>query len=373
MLGQSRERVPVAGVGAVAADGEFLPAEQAALEQPVTVGRSARGEHDEGVPFGNLPAVDVGQAGGSRRRRVGVIADPGFGWGALVDGRDEPPFRRGRLVGQGDVFGRVEASAAALTGQEAAGLPGVFGRDVFVDGANESLRDRHASDPGERYHAVVLGVIWDGPLRTISFVSRAESGPNVQLAVATGSCMGNRLFVSVDLDGLAEAVADVQDLFADASGLNVTDPDQAHVTLFFLGDTDPARLDEITATLDTAVAEADVDPFTAEFGGLGVFPSLEYISVVWLGVESGDDQLTALHEAIVPRLVELGFEPPDHEFTPHATLARMEHAGGKDLVQDTVRERDPTAGQLRVDEVRLTESVLTDAGPEYHTVERFEL
>jgi len=183
--------------------------------------------------------------------------------------------------------------------------------------------------------------------------------------------MGKRLFVSVDLDGLGDAVADVQDLFADASGLNFTDPEQAHVTLFFLGDTD--RLDEITAALDDAVAEAGVDPFTAEFGGLGVFPSLDYISVVWLGVAAGGDRLTALHEAVAPRLVDLGFEPPDHEFTPHVTLARMEHAGGKELVQEVVRERDPTAGRLRVEEIRLTESVLTDAGPEYQTVERFEL
>jgi len=35
--------------------------------------------------------------------------------------------------------------------------------------------------------------------------------------------MSKRLFVSVDLDGLAEAVAAVQDLFADASGLDFTD------------------------------------------------------------------------------------------------------------------------------------------------------
>ncbi|RXK50251.1 RNA 2',3'-cyclic phosphodiesterase [Halorientalis pallida] len=185
--------------------------------------------------------------------------------------------------------------------------------------------------------------------------------------------MGKRLFVSVDLDGLGDAVADVQNPFADASGLNFTDPAQAHVTLFFLGDTDPDRLDDVTAALDAAVAEADVDPFTAAFGGLGVFPSLEYISVVWIGLESGGDRLTALHEAVAPRLIELGFEPPDHEFTPHVTLARMEHAGGKELVQKAVRERDPTTGRLRVEEIRLTESVLTDTGPEYETVDRFAL
>ncbi|MFB6166623.1 MAG: RNA 2',3'-cyclic phosphodiesterase [Haloarculaceae archaeon] len=185
--------------------------------------------------------------------------------------------------------------------------------------------------------------------------------------------MGKRLFVSVDLDGLADEVAAVQDRFEGAPGLNVTDPAQAHVTLQFLGDTDADRVDEIVDALSDAVAAADVGPFEAEFGGLGVFPSLEYISVVWLGVRRGGDELTALHEAIEPRLVELGFDPEDHEFTPHVTLARMEHAGGKEQVQETVRERDPDAGTLQVADVRLTESVLTDAGPEYHTVASVEL
>ncbi|MFB6178973.1 MAG: RNA 2',3'-cyclic phosphodiesterase [Halorientalis sp.] len=185
--------------------------------------------------------------------------------------------------------------------------------------------------------------------------------------------MGKRLFVSIDLDGLDQAVAEIQDLFADAPGLNLTDPSQAHVTMQFLGDTPGHRVADVAEALDAAVDEAGVDPFTAEFGGLGVFPSLEYISVVWLGVRDGSDEMTRLQAAIEPRLVALGFDESDNDFTPHVTLARMEHAGGKELVQQIVREEDPTAGILDVDEVRLTESTLTDEGPEYTTLKRFEL
>lgn len=182
-----------------------------------------------------------------------------------------------------------------------------------------------------------------------------------------------RLFVSVDLDGLAAEVAAVQDLLADASGLNFTDPGQAHVTLEFLGDTDEDRLPALTDELTAAVDDSGVDPFTADVGGLGVFPHLGYISVVWVGVREGGEQLTRLHEAIEDRTVAMGFDPEDHDFTPHATLARMEHAGGKDLVREVVETRDPDLGQVRVEEIRLTESSLTPDGPEYTTVERFPL
>jgi len=185
--------------------------------------------------------------------------------------------------------------------------------------------------------------------------------------------MSKRLFVSVDLDGLAEEVEVVQELFEGASGLNFVDPGQAHVTLKFLGDTDDERVPHLVEELEAAVEEGGVAPFEASFGGLGVFPSLEYISVVWLGIREGGEQLTALHEAIEARAVDLGFDPEEHDFTPHVTLARMNHAGGKELVQDIVEERDPDAGSLQVEEIRLTESVLTESGPRYSTLERIEL
>ena len=185
--------------------------------------------------------------------------------------------------------------------------------------------------------------------------------------------MGKRLFVSVDLDGLADGVGSVQAQFEGASGLQFTDPDQAHVTLKFLGDTDADRIPTLVDELEGAVTAAAVDPFEVAFGGLGVFPSLDYISVVWVGTRSGGEQLMRLHEAIEDRTIPLGFDPEDHDFTPHATLARMEHAGGKDLVQNVVESRDPDVGRVRVADVRLTESTLTPDGPEYSTVERFPL
>ncbi|MFB6152226.1 MAG: RNA 2',3'-cyclic phosphodiesterase [Haloarculaceae archaeon] len=185
--------------------------------------------------------------------------------------------------------------------------------------------------------------------------------------------MGKRLFVSVDLDGLAEAVAAVQERFEGASGLRFTDPEQAHVTLKFLGDTPEDRIPALVDELDAAVADADVDPFEADVGGLGVFPSLDYISVVWVGVRDGSEPLTRLHEAVEERTTAMGFDPEDHEFTPHATIARMDHAGGKELVQEQVREGDPDVGHLPVTAVRLKESVLAGDGPTYTTIEEFEL
>ncbi|WP_313692990.1 RNA 2',3'-cyclic phosphodiesterase [Halorarum halobium] len=183
-----------------------------------------------------------------------------------------------------------------------------------------------------------------------------------------------RLFVSLDLpDALAESVAALRDEAPDAPGLSFTDPEQAHATLKFLGDTPDSDVEKVTDALDRAVADADVGPFPVEVGGLGAFPNDEYIRVVWVGVREGASELGRLHEAVERETTALGFEAEEHEFTPHVTLARLSNGREKDAVQRFVRERDPDVGRFEATELCLTESDLTEAGPEYRTVERFPL
>jgi 2'-5' RNA ligase len=182
-----------------------------------------------------------------------------------------------------------------------------------------------------------------------------------------------RLFVSVDLDDLAGGIADAQRRLPDAESLRFVEPADAHVTLKFLGEIPPDRRDEVDRALAAAVDEAGVDPFDLAIGGYGVFPSREYISVVWAGVRQGGSALTRLHEACERELIAVGFEPADHAFTPHVTLARMRDARGKAAVQRVVDEQDPAVGRTRVAEIRLTESTLEDEGPRYRTVSRFPL
>ncbi|AFK17866.1 RNA 2',3'-cyclic phosphodiesterase [Haloferax mediterranei ATCC 33500] len=183
-----------------------------------------------------------------------------------------------------------------------------------------------------------------------------------------------RLFLAIDLpSSLSEDVAAVQELLSDADSLQFTDPEQAHVTLKFLGETSPDRLDEVEDAVEDALDAAAVDPFDASVGGLGVFPSLDYIRVIWTGVTDGADEMTRLHEALERETTALGFDAEDHEFSPHITLARMNDARWKAHVRRVVEQEAPTIGTFRVREVRLKKSELGPNGPEYGTVARFSL
>ena len=178
-----------------------------------------------------------------------------------------------------------------------------------------------------------------------------------------------RLFVSVDLPAdLADAFAAAREPIADVGSLRFVDPAQAHCTLKFLGDPPEGGVEAVVDALEAAVDGADVSPFDAEIGGVGAFPSTDYISVVWVGVREGSEELTRLHEAVERETTALGFDPESHAFTPHLTLARMDDARGKDRVREFLDDADPTVGRFRVEEVRLT-----DDGPEYSTVARVGL
>lgn len=186
--------------------------------------------------------------------------------------------------------------------------------------------------------------------------------------------MGKRLFVSLDLaDSLSEAVREVQAPFATLPGIRITEPTQTHVTLKFLGETDEEQIPGVIEALETAVEETGLSPFTARFGGLGVLPEFDYISVIWIGAREGGTELTTVHEAVEAETVALGFEEERHDFTPHATIARMDHAEAKEEVQAILEREDPDVGAMNVSEITLTESELTPDGPAYTTLERIEL
>lgn len=181
-----------------------------------------------------------------------------------------------------------------------------------------------------------------------------------------------RLFASVGVEPLSDRIETIQEPLTGLEGLRPTDPTQAHATVKFLGESDH-DLDTLTEALERATAHAAVGSFEATLEGVGAFPSPEYIRVVWLGFGTGSEPLTELHRRVEAETTALGYDEESHDFTPHVTLARMDNAAAKADVQGFLDERDPTVGTVEIEELRLTESTLTPDGPEYRTVERFEL
>jgi 2'-5' RNA ligase len=184
-----------------------------------------------------------------------------------------------------------------------------------------------------------------------------------------------RLFVALEIpsavrDHLAALIKELGALDPPASGRKVrwVRPANLHVTLKFIGEVPPARLNAIGDALSTVRSE---QPAELRFRGLGFFPSERRPRVLWAGVEASPT-LVSLAVDVDECLEKPGVERERRPFTPHLTLARFEPPGVSEKLGGGVREnvtRD--FGVLRTGEFHLIESKLKPSGAEYTTLQTF--
>lgn len=144
-------------------------------------------------------------------------------------------------------------------------------------------------------------------------------------------------------------------------------PENWHLTLRFLGDTDEVRYERLLAGLD----QADLSkPFRVGFDGIGAFPRPERATVLWIGIGEGADTLTSLAAQVEAVVEASGWEAEDRPFRPHLTLARIRPHQDVRAVLDQIEA--PSAGWL-VDAVLVYRSHLGRGGARYELLEQIDL
>ncbi len=153
------------------------------------------------------------------------------------------------------------------------------------------------------------------------------------------------------------------------AGVNWARPDQAHVTLRFLGEIESERIEGIS----TRLAAIGVEPFILPIEGLGVFPPEAPPRVIWVGVGKGHPRLYQLRQRLDDSLLAGGVDLDVRTFHPHITVARCAGAS-LPAVKRWLRDREGfAAAPFRVDAFDLYSSRLTPAGSEYTLLRRFGL
>jgi 2'-5' RNA ligase len=144
-------------------------------------------------------------------------------------------------------------------------------------------------------------------------------------------------------------------------------PDNWHMTLRFLGQTDQLSYEKVLAALTEFEPER---PFTVRFGGLGAFPRPARATVLWMAITTGADRLVRLAAVAEEVARRAGFAPEDRPFHPHLTLSRIRpHQDVRPLV-----ERVPAfPATLAVDRVVVYRSHLGRGGAKYEQLERIDL
>ena len=175
-----------------------------------------------------------------------------------------------------------------------------------------------------------------------------------------------RTFVAVCLDmELRNGISAIQDRVKQlAPAVKWVAPENFHVTLKFLGGIDADRVACAQSALDEVASKFAA--FDMSISGLGVFPNSRRPRVVWVGIEDGREQLTALAGAVETRLAEAGFSKEDKPFKSHITIGRVsEIRPVGDLAERMASVNADNIGSQRVDSIVVMKSVLRPDGPVY--------
>jgi len=146
-----------------------------------------------------------------------------------------------------------------------------------------------------------------------------------------------------------------------APDLRWSEPDGWHVTLAFLGNTDPSEVPGLVSALGDA---ADgVAAFQLETGGVGAFPRPGAAGAIWYGVSDPHHQLTNLAARVQAAVLPFSERA---RFRPHLTLARSRLRRGEPL-GSWLATLDPPSGTLKVGGLTLFRSHL-GRGPAVYEV-----
>jgi 2'-5' RNA ligase len=177
-----------------------------------------------------------------------------------------------------------------------------------------------------------------------------------------------RSFVAVDVDDKAilNRIVDCQRRMTETGAdLKLVEPENIHITLRFLGEAPSSVVERIYSELKGI----SFSPFDVEFKGLGAFPDLHRLNVVWIGVKRGEKELNEIFNQLEPKVRALGFQPDKKGFSAHMTIARVKSGRNKEKLVRFIQDmRDAEFGVMKVYFIRLKKSVLTPRGPVYSTL-----
>ena len=183
--------------------------------------------------------------------------------------------------------------------------------------------------------------------------------------------MAFRAFISVDLDRFSALRDLVREVVAASQSVKAVDVDSMHLTLKFLGDTAENLVPSIVSIMRDSVQ--GLEPFKIRLVGTGAFPNINYIRVVWVGLEDGG-ALAPVAKNLDVGLSKFGFEREEREFSPHVTIGRVKGPQGREKLKAVLNaHKAEVFGEQQVTSIRLKKSVLSPQGPTYSTVEEVRL
>jgi 2'-5' RNA ligase len=180
-----------------------------------------------------------------------------------------------------------------------------------------------------------------------------------------------RGFIAIDIIATPQILTFENEIVKTGADVKLVEPENIHITLKFLGDTDEKYIDPIEQSIKEAVKT--VKPFPVTLSGTGVFPNQNYVKVIWVGIID-NGQIEPIAHAIDNLLSPLGFKKEMRRFSPHLTIGRVKTARNKEKLLNIIQHYPKEEFTVQdVQSIVLKKSELTPKGPIYTTVKEVHL
>ena len=180
-----------------------------------------------------------------------------------------------------------------------------------------------------------------------------------------------RGFIAVDIDSFPKLLEFERELKDTGANIKLVEPENVHITLKFLGNTDETLIDTIEKVIKNAVQ--GVNKFNIKLEGAGVFPNQKYIKVIWLEIKQGE-KLGIIAQKIDEDLHEIGFKREKRKFSAHLTIARVRSIKNKEKLLWVIEKyKDSKFAEFDVNSIKLKKSELTQKGPIYTNLKNIRL
>jgi 2'-5' RNA ligase len=149
-------------------------------------------------------------------------------------------------------------------------------------------------------------------------------------------------------------------------------PENIHLTLRFLSETDPALVPNLKKLIDRIGAESS--PLRIVSNKIGAFPNLKRPRVLFAGLDGNDiEKMSELAAEIESGVRTLGFEPDERAFRPHLTLGRLRDPRRTEDLPDIMNNLSFEPIEFVFDKLVLFKSTLTPTGPIYDRLHEITL
>lgn len=165
-----------------------------------------------------------------------------------------------------------------------------------------------------------------------------------------------RLFIAIDFNNLKDYFQELQNQLPKNAKVSLTRT--FHLTLKFLGEVQPNIVEDIAKSL----RYVNFEPFTVFLGSIGIFPSENYIRVVWVGLKP-EEKILELQKNIDEYLKE--YFKKEKDFKAHITLARVKYPEDKKSFVEQLKKIEVESKKFEIKDFRLIKSTLTPKMPIY--------